>query len=156
MANVDRYVQSELRLLAEADLHSITRATPQRLAVFKNGWSMISSHLTQEVAAYVERVLAEYDALLAQNERKLKESSIEHERKRIEADCAKTLERMRLEQEDSLARRHAKLAKLEQELEERRRTLEEESKEIRFENERLKRQHDDDHDRAATLSHAVI
>lgn len=117
---------------------------------------MLAETLARDVTTYVERLLSEYDALVAGLERKLKENSLEHERKRVEAQCLASFERLKREQEELIKRRMDDIAKAEEDIARRRRKLEERSREILVENERLKRQHDEDHDRAATLSHAVI
>jgi DNA repair exonuclease SbcCD ATPase subunit len=156
MASVERYVSTELAILAECGNAAVTKANPQRLAVFKNGWSMIAQHLTSEVGTFVERLLAEYDAMVADLERRMKQSSIEQERKRIESEYSNAFERMKTDQQALWNKRERQLKQAEEALAQRKKQLEEKSKDILTENERLKRQHDEDHDRAATLSHAVI
>jgi hypothetical protein len=156
MTNVERFVSSELGILAETGDAAVARANPQRLAVFKNGWSMIAPFLSRDVSAYIERMMAEYDSVLAASERRVRESSLDMDRKRIEASYAATFERLRQEQKELLDKRLKELKKAEEALEHRRKLLEEQARDALFENERMKKQHEEDHDRASTMSHAVI
>lgn len=156
MANVRRYVESELQILAETNNATLLQPNKQRLAVFRNGWAMISPQLTADVSTYIERLVAEYECLLAEQERCMRDHSIEAERRRLEAQYAQSFTRLKEEHEGEIKRRMKELDKAEALIAQKMKDLDDQGKDLVVENERMRKQHEEDHDRAATLSHAII
>jgi hypothetical protein len=149
---VTRFVNSELRTLGD-DMH---HASVQRLGVYRSGFSRLAATLSDDVKVYVERIFAEYDALLAQSQHALSNSSLDKDRKRLEEHYAAAADRRQRDHQRVMDKQLAAVARSEAAVAERLKGLKEQTKLLEAENGAMRAQQRDDHERGIMMAQSVV
>ncbi len=156
VAEVTKFIDSEIALLGTCDDGAATQPGLQRLTIFKEAFRMLLPLLVPTVSRSLQRIMREYDKFLVDMERQTATATQKRERERLEQHYQKHFMEEALVKETLLMQREAEFAARESEMTLKLKQLENQLLNIREENRVLRQQQNDDTEKYMTMAQAVV